>query len=227
MEAIRREPDLEEPRMMMARDLMDSLAGRRDTSKCQGERRPACVAWVNEQIVYLAKTHNAPSRATLLLSELWLALGRARDAEQLLAKQCTQIEPELRDECGRLRIRAASATGSGELLANAVGEVAANGCAAGAACGQVFSSLGRELERAGRWAGALAYYRRAVSEDASDARWADVARAANALGDFRLAADAVSRLSNRHPEDSDLRDRHASAERRLLPEVLRRLPNAR
>jgi tetratricopeptide (TPR) repeat protein len=227
LEAIRRAPEVVEPRMIMARDLVASIAGRLAGSKCEGERRADCVKFVEQQIVNLAKVHGDKSQGMLLMSELWLALGRAAEVERMLSEQCSRLEPNLRDRCAHLRIQAAAATGSSELVANAVGELAANGCAAGAKCGAVFSSLGRELERVGRWAEALSYYRRAVTEDASDSRWADVARAANALGDFRLAADAVSRLSNRHPADAELRDRRLAAERRLLPAVLSREPARR
>jgi len=113
------------------------------------------------------------------------------------------------------------------LVANAAAEVAANGCAAGVDCGNTFSSLGRQLERMGRWAEALSYYRRAVAEDASDARWADVSRAESAVGDLQLAGDALTRLSSRHPDDPILRERRETAQRRLLPMMLMKEPDRR
>ncbi len=215
-EAIRRAPDLPQPRKSLVADLIASLGGWRAPSKCDGERRSQCIQIVEEQIPTIAKLTADPPTGLFLLCDLWLALGRADDVQRLLASECPKLDPSLREQCAGVRIRAATATGSAELVVQVVSELAANGCAAGASCGNLFTRLGRALEGVGRVGSALTYYQRAVTEDAADSRWADVARTARAVGELTLAANAIGRLSNRHPTDQKLHDQLMDAQRRLL-----------
>jgi hypothetical protein len=218
--AIERNPATIAPRSLLVQDLMTAMSTQGAGSLCVAETRAACEQVIEEQVAAFVKLRPETPMALTTRAQLWIATGRARDAEQLLRQGCRRYAYEAFLQCSRQRVLAATATRSHELLDEASRDLASSGCASGG-CGELFAFLGGQSATLGDLGRALTYYQRAVEEEPTPARWRAVAHVASALGEHSLAASALKHTGGGDPGNPDVARRVDDETRRSLGIVVK------
>ena len=131
--AIDRAPDVLQTRVRYVLELTAAIAKARDAeSPCAGERRQACERTVEGQVRDMVRLDAHGPSALIAKAELLMAEQRPLDAEAMLHKGCPHFVYDMYAGCQRVRVRAAAATRSKELLDAASRDLAAAGCGFGA-----------------------------------------------------------------------------------------------
>ncbi|HEX4336107.1 MAG TPA: O-antigen ligase family protein [Polyangiaceae bacterium] len=220
-ESIARAPTGVHTRAQLASDVTQSIAQAKDgDSLCGGTRRNDCVKLVNEQVRQLVKLAPEDPAALIAKAQLMLVLGQAPEAEALLHKGCAHFVYDRYAGCERVRVRAAAATHSKDLLDSASRDLAASGCGFGANCAELDVFLGDQAAGIGDLGRALSYYQKAVSDEPTDAHWTRLARTASILGEVNLASKAWAQISNRNPDDSEVRHTFEEAQSKAMMRIL-------
>jgi tetratricopeptide (TPR) repeat protein len=195
-EAVARDPSKARARLTLARELIESLAGRTNAEACSVDRRQPCIDEVNAQATALESSAEV-LEAALMRARLRSALGDPAGAASTLAAECARHAPDKRLACLRIRAELAAA-GSAVDFDGAIRELIEAGCSPLADCVETYEWAATVLGAKGDWAGALGYYRRAAKENPTPRNWAGVARSARQLGLTHEAAiaDAKSKRPN-------------------------------
>jgi tetratricopeptide (TPR) repeat protein len=208
--AIQRGPDFWLARLELAHSLIDALEHPEKITLCSGEHRLSCEQRVEEQAKELAARRPQSSDAVELRARLLLASGKPEEAEGVLRQKCADFREN--SKCLRLRVTAAAASDSPELLRAAAAALDAN-CLVD--CVQVRVWLGDLLAARGDWQLAMTYYERALSDGGSDDVSFKLANVASKAGAHARAAELFARLSIRR-RDRALLDRVAEERSQAL-----------
>jgi tetratricopeptide (TPR) repeat protein len=196
-EALRRDPTLVEPRILLASKLIQALqdpAGER----CSNETRSGCINSVERHIRELERYAPRSSRSLELKARLLEARGRREEAEQVLARRCLEFtEPYTclgawLDVAFRLRHRGRIQTAA-DALSAWICASGAERCAAGA------TMIGDRAASVGYWPMAMTHYAHAVREAETPERHQKLASASSHMGAQVRAASALKRAGEVEP----------------------------
>ncbi|MEQ9323169.1 MAG: tetratricopeptide repeat protein, partial [Polyangiaceae bacterium] len=208
--ALETQPELAAPRERLARDVISKLG----SPECRTD--DACDDQLSGHIAALEAANPNDSTAVRLRAERLIALGKADEAEQYLAEQCTKMDD--RSRCLHARVRAAGLVDDRERLISAAKAWQSSVCAQRKRCAEAAMTIGDLHAGRREWGAAIENYKRAVREDESVSALSKLAGAASAAGMHAQAVRALERALKLPggADDAGLKKRLATARQQLV-----------
>ena len=179
--------------------------------------RDACLRDVEAHAKALDRLAPRASAGTRLRARSLAAQGKADEGERMLEELCPRFTDDL--PCWRTRVLLASAVNEGGRLSKAIDALLVRACVNTKDCAHAAHFAGSLLAARGEHGLALGHYLRAAREEPTEARWQQVAEAAQRVGAYAQEIDALERIARlRGGADEALRTRIDEAKLRALAE---------
>ena len=190
-DAIARAPDLPEPRIYDAKDLVGQLARGPDSQLCGGLRRSGCLSRIAEDLKCIQQADTESSAPVEIRAQLLLSAGRFKEAEDMLASECPRFVD--RTNCYKIKFLAVVEADDVGSFSTASNDLMASACVQSGRCAAIAGYAGDLLLGHGYAQAATGLYRRAAREQSSPAAWVRVASAASRAGEHAEAVEALER----------------------------------
>jgi tetratricopeptide (TPR) repeat protein len=212
--AIERNPRAYGARMAIVRMLLDAIEHRQLGSRCAEERRVTCQKAALGQIRALSRALPNDDGPLELAGKLLLVSGRPVQAAALLTSLCPALPK--RSKCLWTWIEAADQSGDLQQFNRALKLAEVDGCVTPKNCSKTYITIGDLILRTRGPIAAIAYYRRAATEDPSRASWTRVARVAAAMGSHAESVRALEHASAYGKPSQELQDNLEQERRKAL-----------
>ena len=155
-----------------------------------------------------------------LAGKLLLVARRPAQAAALLTNLCPGVPK--RSKCVWTWIEAADQSGDLQQFNRAIKLAEVDGCVTPKGCSKTYTSIGDVMLRTRGPVAAIAYFRRAATEDPSRATWTRVARVAAAMGSHTESVRALEHASAYGKPSQDLQDNLEQERRKALLESVKK-----
>jgi lipopolysaccharide biosynthesis regulator YciM len=218
-EAVARNPQHGEARLMAAMDLLRELSAASKSKLCTGAQRADCIRTIESHIDSLRAINRENSTADELRARLLVAQGQEASAERLLNESCPRYDEAI--SCLRTLVEVTAELDDATRLDTAAKQLMTKACPPTSVCVRTGVWLGDFFARRGDWHGALTFYRRAAQEEPTETTLTRLADAASKAGRHAEAIDVLQRLSRIRGTDAELRTRIEHERTHALRQMLR------
>lgn len=196
--AIARDPAAPRPRLLQAKILADALESPEDNRLCADQKRDDCLLLLDKDVQILSRGPELQLESALVRARQLGILNRHAEADDLLARRCSELQAP--ERCWRARVDAAMASKDPDRIERSMSAFLGTMCTGASDCAKAATTLGDIFAKNGDWLGALKYYRRAVREHPSKSTWSRLSRAARRANQPRRAQEAELRSHTGLPE---------------------------